>query len=68
MQQARAGHHPRVRGEHAGHVGENVALMQTQRRCQGDRRRIGAAATQRGDVPVRRYSLKAGDHDDRIPL
>ena len=63
---ARAGHQPRVLGEHAVHVGVDLAHVGAQRRGERDGRGVGAAAAQRGDVlGGLRDALEAGHDRDR---
>ena len=61
-------HDPRVGGEHAVHVGVDLADVRLERGGQRDRGGVRAAAAQRGDVlAVLRHALEAG-HDRDRPL
>ncbi len=57
-------HQARIGRVNAVHVGVNLARLGSQRRRQGNRRGVAAAAPQRGDVHIIGDALKAGhDHD-----
>nr|GFC63592.1 hypothetical protein [Tanacetum cinerariifolium] len=45
-------HQARVGGEHAAHVGPNFQLLRAQRGSQNSGRVVGAAAAQRGSMPL----------------
>ena len=55
------GHDAGVGGEHAGHVGVDLAGVGPERGGQGDRGGVGAAAAEEGDVVRGRHALGAGD-------
>ena len=55
---------PGVGGEHALHVGVDLADLGSGRGRHGHGGRIGTAAAERGDVVVRGQALEAGDDDD----
>ncbi len=62
-------HDPRVGGEHPVDVAVDLADLGTQRRSQGDRRRVRGAAAHGGDVlGVLRDPLEAGHDGDRPVL
>ena len=64
---ARVGDDARVGAEDAGDVGVDLADVGAERRRQGDRGRVGAAAAERGDVAaLGRDPLEAGDEDDAV--
>ena len=61
------GDKPRVGAVDAGDVGVDLADAGSQRRRQGDGRRVGAAAPKRGYVAaLGRNPLEAGDEDDPV--
>ncbi len=62
---ARARHDTRIGGEYARDVGVDLASVGSQGRGEGNRRRVGSAPAESGDVPRRRHPLEAGDdgHD-----
>ena len=62
VQAARIGHHARIGGVDAVHVGVDLALVGLQRRGQRHRRGIRAAAAERGDVALAVDPLEARDH------
>ncbi len=53
------GHDPRVGGEHAGHVGVDLALICAERGGHRNGSGVGAAASECGDVFGRRHSLES---------
>ena len=58
-------HDPGIRAENAVHIGVDLADVGVQRRGQGDRGGVRAAAAQRGDVPgVLADALESGDQHD----
>ena len=59
---------PRVGGVHAGDVGEDLAVVGADRHRERDRRRVGPAATEGGDVHVLGRTLEPGDHHDVAAL
>ena len=64
---ARLRHHPRIAGVNAVHIGVDLANVGLQRRRDGDRRQVGPAAAERGDLPLVRLPLEPGDDAD-IPF
>ncbi len=60
-------HHVGISGEHAGHVGVDLAEVGVQGGRQRHRRGVGATPAQRGDVGGRGHPLESR-HDDDPPL
>jgi hypothetical protein len=58
------GHHPRVGGEHPGHVGVDLAGVGVQHGGQRHGGGVRAAPAERGDLAVDRHALEAGHHRD----
>jgi hypothetical protein len=55
-----------IRAEHPGDVGVDLAHLGIYRCRQSDRRRVRAAAAERGHVPAGGDALKAGHQNDQI--
>ena len=65
----RAGHDPRIGGEHPVHVGVDLADVRAKRGGERDRRRVGGAPAKRRDVlGVLRHALEAGHDGDRASV
>ena len=59
---AGVGHHPGIAGEHARHVGVELADVGAQGVGQGHGRGVGAAAAQEGDVAIGGHALGPAHH------
>ena len=63
-QPPRVGLDARIGGVDAVHIGVNLDLLRVQRRAQRDRRGVGAAAAQGGEIGRAACALEAGDDHD----
>ena len=61
-----AGHMAGIGGEHAVHIGVDLAQISTEGSGQGHGGGVGTAPAQRGDVVVLVQTLEAGDDDDGL--